>query len=562
MGYGFKVGGSLNFKATINVQANANVTVTLSLGGSQVASATTGSNGVASFLVKKKGTYTVASSAASVNVEVTQNKGTYSANVFRATITAKANASATVTLSLGGTQIQSKTAGSDGNVSFTVSSTGTYTVASSIGSANVSVVVTKNSYSVNIFKATLTVQANASVKVTLTLGGSTVATQTTGSNGVASFTLTNTGTYTVASPVRSANVSVTTNNATYSTNIVYVTPADNLSAGGYQTGSAYVVWNNESNYRTGSIVRYSTSTYPTAYNGGSSAFSTSSTAVAIAITNTNTKYGFRQSISSGQTLYWTRFNYVTVNGATYYSAYNASARATYTYASYTGKKAYTSGSGEWTVPDGVRSVVVFCVGGGGSGGTSSNHYSTYMYSGGGAGGGGGYTKKSSSIAVTPGMKASYSVGNGGASVSGAYVSGKNGGTSTATLNGTTTSASGGYGGGAGTFEERSFGGNGGSGGGAGGYTRSGAYIHYDGGAGGTDGGNGSANSGGFGTGGTGQGTTTAFDGTTYSAGGSGGSSSSSSGGAGGDGTGNGGQGSWESGSSGKGGSGVVIFKYS
>lgn len=561
MGYGFKVGGSLNFKATINVQANANVTVTLTLDGTQVASQTAGANGVVSFLVKKKGTYTVASSAASQNVEVTQNKGTYSANIFRATINAQANASATVTLSLNGTQVQTKTAGSDGKVAFTVSQVGTYTVASSIGSANVSVIVTKNSYSVNIFKATLTVQANASVKVTVTLDGSTIGSQTTGANGVASFTLTNTGTYTVSSPVRSANVSVTTNNASYSSNIVYVTPADNLAAGGYQTGSAYVVWNNESGYRTGSIVRYSTSTYPTTYNGGSSAFGTSSTAVAIAITNTNTKYGFRQSISSGQTLYWTRFNYVTVNGSTYYSAYNSSARATYTYASYAGKKVYTSGSGEWTVPTGVRSVVMFAAGGGGSGGTSYSYYSTYMYDGWGAGGGGGYTKTSSSIAVTPGMKASYSVGGGGASVSGENVDGKAGGTSTASLNGTSISASGGKGGIAKPPIDNSIGGDGGSGGGVGGFNVSSIGQSATGGAGGTDGGNGSKNSANYGTGGTGQGTTTAFDGTTYSAGGAGGRYNNTSGTAGADGTGNGGQGSAGSGSSGKGGSGTVIFKY-
>lgn len=412
------------------------------------------------------------------------------------------------------------------------------------------------------FKATINVQANANVTVTLSLDGSQVDSKTAGANGVVSFLVKKKGTYTVAhSSVASANVAVSQNKGTYSANIVYVTPADNLTAGGYQTGSAYVVWNNESGFRTGSIVQYSTSTYPTTYNGGSSAFGTSSTAIAIAVTNASTRYGFRQNISSGQTLYWTRFNYVTVNGSTYYSAYNASARASYTYASYAGKAVYTSGSGNWTVPTGVRSVVVFCVGGGGSGGTSSNHYSTYVYSGGGAGGGGGYTAQSNSIPVTPGMTASYSVGSGGAAVSGAYVSGKNGNTSTATVNGTTTSAGGGYGGGAGTTEEISHGGNGGSGGGAGGFNRSGSGASYTGGAGGTNGENGSKNSGNFGTGGTGQGRTTKFDNTTYSAGGSGGDKNSS-GGAGTDGTGNGGQGSWESGSSGKGGSGTVIFKYS
>ena len=68
----------------------------------------------------------------------------------------------------------------------------------------------------------------------------------------------------------------------------------------------------------------------------------------------------------------------------------------------TGSQTYTSGSGTWTVPDGVTSVNVYVIGGG-AGGSNSASY----------GGGGGGCAYSPSFSVTPGASLAYSVGAGG-----------------------------------------------------------------------------------------------------------------------------------------------------
>ena len=71
------------FKAFINVTATPNCTVTVTL-GSATQTATAASNGLASFTVKKKGTYTITSDASgsqTANVSITVNKQTYTANI-------------------------------------------------------------------------------------------------------------------------------------------------------------------------------------------------------------------------------------------------------------------------------------------------------------------------------------------------------------------------------------------------------------------------------------------------------------------------------------------------
>lgn len=70
----------------------------------------------------------------------------------------------------------------------------------------------------------------------------------------------------------------------------------------------------------------------------------------------------------------------------------------------------------WTVPDGVSTVDIFCVGGGGGAGGSYDAYtaaSTYTQRAGG-GGGGGYTATQKSVSVTPGSALTVAVGAGGA----------------------------------------------------------------------------------------------------------------------------------------------------
>ena len=120
---------------------------------------------------------------------------------------------------------------------------------------------------------------------------------------------------------------------------------------------------------------------------------------------------------------------------------------------------YTTGSGTWTVPTGVKSVEVLVVAGGGGGGPG------YQAGGGGAGG----LVYRSNFSVTPGNTISYSVGEGGAGGSSttstnASAKGTNGSNSTF---GTLTAIGGGGGASYWNGNSNGFGKTGGSGGGAG-----------------------------------------------------------------------------------------------
>lgn len=82
---------------------------------------------------------------------------------------------------------------------------------------------------------------------------------------------------------------------------------------------------------------------------------------------------------------------------------------------------YTSGSGNWTCPNGVRKVQVLCWGGGGAGGGQNQ-----TSDGGGGGGGGAFAENID--AVTPATTYAYAVGSGGTGV--ASSQGNAGGNST------------------------------------------------------------------------------------------------------------------------------------
>jgi hypothetical protein len=218
-----------------------------------------------------------------------------------------------------------------------------------------------------------------------------------------------------------------------------------------------------------------------------------------------------------------------------------------------GQVAYTTaGSYSWTVPAGVTSVCVVCVGGGGGGG--------YTGDGAGGGGGGGLGYKNN-ISVTPGASiplvvgaAGASAGSGGTSYfsSPSIVQGIGGSAGTSTGNGA-GGAGGGYvgdGGGNGGAGGQGYGGDGvdanaegGGGGGAGGYSGSGGqgasyHAGLPGGAagsGGGGGGGGGSDGGGGGGGGVGllgQGTSGLAGGKnspSYSNGGSGGANGTATG---------------------------------
>lgn len=215
----------------------------------------------------------------------------------------------------------------------------------------------------------------------------------------------------------------------------------------------------------------------------------------------------------------------------------------------------------WTVPEGVKTIDIFCVGGGGgagggfyNGSGSANHSSySYFY---GSGGGSGRTTTLLEVPVTPGETLTIAVGAAGTNGTdrvkyayegttqadqGSVSAGWSGGTSSVKRGDTDLiSAQGGSGGKANTSSNSVAGSWGGSGGGTGGkLTRNEYYSNgvvnatlYRPSAGGTDGSNGvstidvitlTGQSTQSGTGGTGQGTTTrAFgedDGTLYARGG-------------------------------------------
>ncbi len=101
---------------------------------------------------------------------------------------------------------------------------------------------------------------------------------------------------------------------------------------------------------------------------------------------------------------------------------------------------FTSGTGTWTVPAGVTSILVLLVGGGGGGGGGGT--SNTNFTGGGGGGGTLLTPAGfQHLSVTPGQEIAYSIGAGGAGGAAASVGGDGGTTTFGAL-----SAAGGMGG--------------------------------------------------------------------------------------------------------------------
>ena len=245
------------------------------------------------------------------------------------------------------------------------------------------------------------------------------------------------------------------------------------------------------------------------------------------------------NLPDGATIYfrgWDYINYDTDGSGTYGSrmfgsSHDAGSVLIDGYASITS-------SGTWTVPSGANRVEFFAVGGGGG-----STYTKVTGVDGSGGGGGGYTARSSQITTSAGSKFTVVVGSGGkygdAVSYSQYTEATNGSESYVKNSGGTTlvTAAGGY---ASSGYQGGSGGSGGGGGADGGSDGTG-------GDGGTNGGNGSYSSDGS-RGGNGQGTSTTFNGVTYSGGGGGGGSIvNNSGGKGGTrGGGNGAYGDWGS----------------
>ena len=141
-----------------------------------------------------------------------------------------------------------------------------------------------------------------------------------------------------------------------------------------------------------------------------------------------------QQGDSGTTYYFRCWVYCTCSAGDMYSGYKETTATTKA----KGLKTFTS-SGTFTVPAGVTSIDVCCVGGGASG-LPSNSFSTR--SGGGAGGGGGRVATKKGISVSPGQKYSYTVGAGGATR--IYPNNRSFNAGSASSFGTLLSADGGY----------------------------------------------------------------------------------------------------------------------
>ena len=188
---------------------------------------------------------------------------------------------------------------------------------------------------------------------------------------------------------------------------------------------------------SGVIICGKTGSYPTNYNdsrlytGYGSSYTLGSTSTQVI-----------NNLTSGQTYYFRIWLYATANNssgsANLYSGYLQSTCQITSHSQATIKSSQT-----WTVPEGVRSIDVLCVGGGGGGAGAwvwrvTDQGSPYPDCESGGGGAGGQVVTKTGISVTPGTKYTATIGAGGAggnyvyttssSSSGTQEAGKRGGT--------------------------------------------------------------------------------------------------------------------------------------
>ena len=311
--------------------------------------------------------------------------------------------------------------------------------------------------------------------------------------------------------------------------------------------SVTLKWKNPSKGPYGGvIIRYKTGSYPTSVSDGTqfykgtgtnSALNGESTCTA-KVPNANTTYYFR---------IWMYCD--TSNG----TMYSGSKDLTVSVPKISGNKTFT-GSGTFTVPDGVTKIKVFIVGGGGGGQCGTGRADRFDEGGtGGGGGGGGYTN-TAEYTVSSGQKCTVTIGAGGAAFNDksegdtSDQTRKAGATSFRLPNGTTLTAQGGFNPHRTSMSIRGDGANGGSGGGGGNFGQN-ENVDLSGGSGGSNGGNGTAGGNGDSQqskGGSGQGKTTRAygesNGTLYAGGGGGGGCPKQAGTASGSPGGNGGSG--------------------
>jgi hypothetical protein len=249
-------GGGTEFYLNISVTTGALVTVTdgtTTLTGTSVA-------GVCSFTLPNIGTWTA---SATLNGQTSDTKtvtviDTYSATLtfYSATLTVTAPAGALVSVIIGST---TQTATSTGTATFTLTQTGTYTISESLNnqsnSTTLSVTSGTTTYAVTLYSAVITVTSVSRVALTIAKSPYSQGVTSTGSN---SFTVIETGTYTITesqnNQTYSTTVSVVAGTTTYSVTMFYATVSITAPSGASVTFSkgAY----SQSYTSTGASVSY------------------------------------------------------------------------------------------------------------------------------------------------------------------------------------------------------------------------------------------------------------------------------------------------------------------
>lgn len=484
-------GGNI-FKAFVKVQANAGVKVTLTGTKAAAQTLTADSNGIATFTVKKKDNYTVTTDAdtngtsealensGQTSCAALKNKETYNLTCVRVgNVTAlKAGVqsplinyiiptftaayrngwilryNATATAPARPTEGTGLT-GNDQNITVDGASVGTgklhsgLTVAttytySAFGTLTLNgktfTASAKSTASCVAFKSTVNVQANASVSVTLAKGNYK-QTVTANANGIAGFSVREQGTYTITtnattnstslSADSAANVNVNANNKVFTPVRVYVGNVSSINAGVYAPLQNYIIPAFVNTYRSGWVLRFATGTTPPANPSAGTAVSVADTSIQASSTLSGTGK-IHTGLTKGTTYSYAAFGTLSLNGKTFTGTHAATAKVVLSAAAGTVQTKVFNSSQNWTVPAGVRSITVFCVGGGGGG------------SGHGGGGAGGYTKQANNWTTSAGQVLAVTVGAGG-SGAGISMNGNAGGSSTAKLGNNSLTANGGGG---------------------------------------------------------------------------------------------------------------------
>ena len=178
-----------------------------------------------------------------------------------------------------------------------------------------------------------------------------------------------------------------------------------FSAAVYSSTAISFSWRNPvKGAYSGVIIVGKTGSYPSSITDGTRYYKGAGNNTSANGTSTATVSSF----ASGNTYYFRAFSYAVKDGAEWVHSTSYTATATTT----KGQIVLTS-SGSWTVPTGVRSIDVFCVGGGSSGIAGGTRAA-------GAGGGSGYTATRKNISVTPGAVYAAGIGAGGAPNSSGY----------------------------------------------------------------------------------------------------------------------------------------------